>query len=147
MALRKYDTANSEQFMTPIHGLYSEHTISVEDFKDRNAGLMKNHWIDTSYCDKGEKIYELFDTDTEGEIVKELMQEWLCDNRHQVTQCIGIALRNHELSYTEWFKFVDSNSGPDELALYSLSRKYSIHSSVYNKKLCVDNSREPCLQK
>ena len=133
MALRKYDAANNEQFINPICGLYSEHSISVEDFKDRNAGLMKNRWIDTSYCDKGEKIYELFNPDTEGEIVKELMQEWLCDNRHEVTQCIGIALRNHELSYAEWFKFVDNSSGPDELALYSLSRKYGIHTSVYNK--------------
>ena len=98
MVLRKYDTANNEQFITPIHGLYPEHIISVDDFKDRNAGLMKNHWIDTSHCDKGEKVYELFDPDTDGELVKELMQEWLCDNRHEVTQCIGIALRNHELS-------------------------------------------------
>ena len=133
MALRKYDTANNEQFITPIHGLYSEHVISVEDFKDRNAGLMKNRWIDTSHCNKGEKIYELFDPDTDGEIVKESMQEWLCDNRHEVTQCIGIALQNHELSYAEWFKYVDDKSGPDELALYSLSRKYGIHTSVYNK--------------
>ena len=36
MALRKYDTANSEQFVTPIRGLYSEHVISIEDFKERN---------------------------------------------------------------------------------------------------------------
>ena len=65
--------------------------------------------------------------------MKELMQEWLCDNRHQIMECIGIALRNHELSYAEWFKYVDDKSGPDELALYSLSRKYGIHTSVYNK--------------
>ena len=42
MVLRKYDMANNEQFITPIRGLYPEHAISVEDFKDRNAGLMKN---------------------------------------------------------------------------------------------------------
>ena len=82
---------------------------------------MKNCWIDTSHGDKGEKIYKLFDPDTDGEIVKELMQEWLCDNRHEITLCIGIVLRNHEMSYAEWFKYVDDKSGPDELALYSLS--------------------------
>ena len=67
----KYDTANNEQFITPICGLYSDHVISVEDFKDRIARIIKNRWIDTSYGDKGEKIYELFDPHTDGEIVKE----------------------------------------------------------------------------
>ena len=133
MALRKYDTANSEQFVTPIRGLYPEHVISIEDFKDRYVELMKNHWIDTTHGSKGEKIYELFEPDCDGEIVKESMQEWLCDNRHQITECISIALRNHEFTYAEWFRYVDSQSGPDELALYSLARKYGIHTSVYNK--------------
>ena len=77
MALRKYDTANNEQFVTPIRGLYPEHAISIEDFKNHNTGLMKNRWIDTTHGNKGEKIYELFDLDTDGEIVKESMQEWL----------------------------------------------------------------------
>ena len=133
MALRKYDTANSEQFVTPIRGLYPEHVISIEDFKDHNVDLMKNHWIDTTHSSKGEKIYELFEPDSDGEIVKESMQEWVCDNRHQITECISIALRNHEFTYAEWFKYVDAQSGPDELALYSLARKYGIHTSVYNK--------------
>ena len=116
-----------------FRGLYLEHVISIEDFKHRNIELMKNRWIDTTHGNKGEKIYELFDLDTDGEIVKESMQEWLCDNRHQITECISIALRNHEFTYAEWFKYVDVQSGPDELALYSLSRKYGIHTSVYNK--------------
>ena len=133
MALRKYDTAYNEQFVTPIRGLYFEYAISVEEFKERNVGLMKNRWIDTTHGNNGDKIYELFDQQMEGELVKESMQEWLCDNRHQITECIGIALRNHELSYAEWFRHVDANSGPDELAIYSLSRKYGIHTSVYNK--------------
>ena len=133
MALRKYDMANSEQFVTPVRGLYSEHVISIEDFKDRNIELLKNRWIDTTHGKKGETIYELYDPDTDGEIVKESMQEWLCDNRHQITECISIALQNHEFTYVEWFRYVDAQSGPDKLALYSLSRKYGIHTSVYNK--------------
>ena len=55
MVLRKYDTANSEQFVTPIRGLYLEHAISIEDFKDRNVELMKNRWIDTTHGNKDEK--------------------------------------------------------------------------------------------
>ena len=133
MVLMKYDMANNEQFITPTHGLYPNYVISVEEFKDRNARIMKNCWIDTSHGVNGEKIYELFNPNTDGEIVKESLQEWLCDNRHEITQSIGIALRNHEMTYAEWFKYIDDQSGPDELALYSLSRKHGIHTSVFNK--------------
>ena len=133
MALCKYDGVHGERFIVPIRGLYLENRISVEEFKERNAGLMKNRWIETVSSDKGEKIYELFDPNGDGEIIKEALQEWLCDNRLEITNCISIALRNHERSYAEWFKFVDDKSGPDELALYSLSQKYGIHTSVYNK--------------
>ena len=94
---------------------------------------MKNRWIDTRHGDQGEKIYELFETEMEGEIIKESLQEWLCDNRNEIMQCIGIMLQNHEMSYAEWFKYVDDKSGPDELALYSLSCKHGIHTSVFNK--------------
>ena len=65
--------------------------------------------------------------------MKESLQEWLCDNRNEITQCIGIALRNHERNYAEWFKYVDDRSGPDELALYGLSRKHGIHTAIFNK--------------
>ena len=68
-----------------------------------------------------------------GEIIKELLQEWLCDNRYEVTQCIGIALRNHERTYAEWFKYMDDRSGLDELALYCLSRKHGVHTAIFNK--------------
>ena len=133
MALCKYDGVHGECFIVPICGLYLENRISVEEFKEHNDGLMKNRWIETVSSDKGEKIYELFDPNGDGKIIKEALQEWLCDNRLEITNCISIALRNHEQSYAEWFKFVDDKSGPDELALYSLSRKYGIHTSVYNK--------------
>ena len=33
----------------------------------------------------------------------------------------------------EWFKYVDDRSGPDELALYCLSRKHGVHTAVFNK--------------
>ena len=107
--------------------------ISVEEFKDWNAKIMKNHWIDTSHGMKGEKIYKLYNPDLDGEIVKESLQEWLCDHHHEITKSISIALCNHEMSYAEWFRFINDQSGPDELALYSLSQKHGIHTSVFNK--------------
>ena len=94
---------------------------------------MKNKWIDTQHGNSGEKIYELYDTDQEGELIKESLQEWLCDHRFEITECISIALRNHEKSYAEWFRYVDSQSGPDELAIYSLSRKHGVQTAIYNK--------------
>ena len=133
MAVYKRDIAFNELFIKPIRGLYLEHTITIEEFKDRNASVMKTKWVDTEHGSAGEKIYELYDPEKQGELVKESFQEWLCDNRNEITQCIGIALRNHEKSYAEWFRYVDSHSGPDELALYGLSRKHGIHTAVFNK--------------
>ena len=133
MAVMKLDTAFNELFIKPIRVLYKDQIISVDEFKERNPTLMKNRWIDTQHGKSGEKIYELFDPDQEGELVKESLQEWLCDHRHEITECISIALRNHEKSYAEWFRYVDSRSGPDELALYSLSRKHGVQTAIYNK--------------
>ena len=92
----KHDTVINELFIKPIRGLYREHALSVDEFKEKNATLMKNRWIDTWHGDSGEQIYELYNPTQEGEIVKESLQEWLCDNRNEITQCIGIALQNHE---------------------------------------------------
>ena len=133
MAVHKFDTAFNELFIKPIRGLYLDHTITVNEFKDRNASLMKNRWIDTQHGSTGEKIYELYDPEQEGELIKESFQEWLCDNRNEITQCIRITLKNHEKSYAEWLRYVDSRSGPDELALYSLSRKHGVQTAIFNK--------------
>ena len=129
----KRDTAFNELFTTSTHGLYLDQVISIDEFKNRNAELLKNKWIDTRHGSNGEKIYELFDENTEGEIVKESLQEWLCDNRQQITSNTSITLHNHKRSYAEWFQYIEDRSGPDELASYSLSHKYGIHTAVYNK--------------
>ena len=68
--------------------------------------------LKTVPVNKGEKIYELYEPGTDGELVKESVQEWLCDNRHQINECISIALRNNEQSYAEWFKYIEEKSGP-----------------------------------
>ena len=133
MAVLHRDIANNELFITPIRGLYDEYSMSVEEFKDKNAQIMKNRWVDTTHGDNGEKIYELFNPGEAGDIIKENLQEWLCDNRFEITSSISIALRNHERSYADWFRYIEEMSGPDELALYSLSRKYGVHTSVFNK--------------
>ena len=57
----------------------------------------------------------------------------MCDNHQQITSNISITLSNHERSYAEWFRYIEDRSGPDELALYSLSRKHGIHTAVFNQ--------------
>ena len=133
MAMFKVDLKFHEAFIKLIHGLYDEYKVTVEGFKENNVELMKGHWIDTRHGDDGGKIYELFDENMEGDLIKESMQEWMCDNRQEIIACIHIALNNHECSYAEWFKYVDDCSGPDELALYCLSGKHGVHMAVYNK--------------
>ena len=133
MAVLKRDKVFNELFIKPIHGLYSEQSITVDEFKDRHESVMKNRWVDTSHGTKDDKIYGMFDPSVDSDITKENLQEWLCDNRLEVTECISVALCNHECSYAEWFRYVDSCSGPDELALYCLSRKMGIHMAVFNK--------------
>ena len=122
-----------EAFVKPIRGLYDEYIVTVDGFKENNAELLKGRWIDTRHGSDGSKIYELFDENLNGELIKENLQEWMCDNRWEITTCISIALNMHECTYSEWFRYIDKCSSPDELALYCLSRKYGVHSAVYNK--------------
>ena len=131
MAALKRDTTFNELFIRPIRGLYDDQAITTEEFKDRYEDIVKSRWVDTTHGKNGLKIYGLFDPTTDSEIVKENLQEWLCDNRHEVTECISIALRNHERTYSEWFRYVDSSPGPNELALYCLARKHGVQVAVF----------------
>ena len=133
MATLKRDTTFNELFINPIRRLYEDQAITVEEFKDRYEDIVKSRWVDTTHGKNGLKVYSLFDPTTDSEIVKENLQEWLCDNRHEVTECISIALHNHERTYSEWFRYVYSSPGPDELALYCLARKHGVQVAVFNK--------------
>ena len=88
MAVLKRDTEFNKLFIKPIRGLYEDHAIKVNEFKDRHSGILKNRQVDTSHGTKGEKIYGMFDPSIDPDIVKENLQEWLCDNRKEVTDCI-----------------------------------------------------------
>ena len=133
MALFKVDLQFHEAFVKPIRGLYDEYIVTVDGFKENNAELLKGGWMDTQHSSDGSKIYELFDENSSGELIKVNLQEWMCDNRWEITKCILIALNMHECSYSEWFRYVEECSGPDKLALYCLFQKYGVQSAVYNK--------------
>ena len=78
MAMFTVDLKFHETLIKPICSLYDDYCVTVED---NNTELMKGCWIDTRHGDDGGKIYELFDKNMEGELIKELLQEWMCDNR------------------------------------------------------------------
>ena len=103
MAVLKRDTTFNELFIKPICSLYDDHAITVEEFKDRHKDIVRSQWVDTMHGKNGLKIYGLFDPTIDNEIIKENLQEWLCDNCFEVTECISIALCNHEHTYAEWF--------------------------------------------
>ena len=123
----------NELFIKLIRVLYDDHAITVEEFKDRHEDIVRSRWVDTTHGKNGLKIYGLFDPTIDNKIIKENLQEWLCDNRFEVIECISIALRNHKCTYAEWFQHVDSSPSPDKLALYCLACKYGIQVAVFNK--------------
>ena len=133
MAVFKRDIKNNKLFIKPIRGLYEDQVITVEEFKEHHEQISKNRWVDMTHGKNRLKIYGLYDSSCENDVVKENLQEWLCDNQYEINNCISIALRNHERTYAKWFKYVDDKSGPDELALYYLSRKHGLHTSIVNK--------------
>ena len=74
-----------EHFITPIRGLYKEYIISVEDLRTKNPELFENKVVDTASVHDGYLIYELYGDGEEGEVMKEKVQTWICDNRQDVT--------------------------------------------------------------
>ena len=68
MAVFKRGTEFNELFIKPIRGLYEEQAITVTEFKERNAGILKNRWVDTSHGENGDKIYGMFDPSTNPDI-------------------------------------------------------------------------------
>ena len=116
----------------PIKGIFTDYKTTVEEFKQKHAELMKGHWVDVRHGTDSSGIYELFEEGTSSEIIKENLQEWMCNNRYEITSCIKITLRNHNRTYAEWFKYVDDCSGPDELAIYCLCRRYGVHCAIFN---------------
>ena len=60
----------NELFIKPIHGLYKELAITVEEFKNRHKDILKERWVDMSHEKKGEKIYSMYDPNIEGDIYK-----------------------------------------------------------------------------
>ena len=122
-----------EHFIKPIRGLYKEYITMVEELTTKNLDILKNKVVDTaSVCDDY-LIYELFGDGEEGEIVKEQVQTWICDNHLEVTNSISTTLRAKKISFANWFRMSEENRSPDELLIYCLSKMSKQHTVIFNK--------------
>ena len=122
-----------ERFIKPIRGLYKEYITMVEELTTKNPDILKNKVVDTASVHDVYLIYELFGDGEEGEIVKEQVQMWICDNRLEVTNCVSATLRAKKMSFASWFRMSEENRSPDELLIYCLSKMSKRHTMIFNK--------------
>ena len=122
-----------ERFIKPIRGLYKEYITTVEELTTKNPDILKNKVVDTASVRDGYLIYELFGDGEEGEIVKEQVQTWICDNRLEVTNCVSATLQAKKMSFASWFRMSEENRSPDELLIYCLSKMSKRHTVIFNK--------------
>ena len=81
-----------ECFIMPIRGFYKEYITTVDALTTKNPEILKNKVVDTASVRDGYLIYELFSDSEEGEIVKEQVQTWICDNCLEVTNNVSATL-------------------------------------------------------
>ena len=127
--------------------LHDSRIISVDNFKRQHAELMKHHWIDSSILQTSDKqhptttgIFEVFGKKTglNASELKELLIDWMCDKRTELSNCRAIALNQSKQTFTEWLQRITLNEDfiPDELTIYCLSRFLNVHTLVYTSNFC-----------
>ena len=128
------ETREIDKFITPIRCLYNEYATTIDKFKEEHGVLLVNYELEDLGDDAEYKLYAEFSKDNDGELARELVQTWICDNRLEVTNCIRIALDNRNQSFSNWFLDSEQYSSPDELLLYCLGKQNNRHISIFNSK-------------
>ena len=123
-----------EKFIRPIRCLYSDYAMTIDKFKDEHGVLLNNYELEDLGDDVEYKLYAEFSKDGDGELARELVQTWICDNRLEVTNCIRIALDNRKQAFCNWFRDSEQYTSPDELFLYCLGKQNRLHVSIFNTK-------------
>ena len=133
MAADEEEEGEFEQFIKHTHALYSEYAISLADFVKEHSLIASKYELEDVSDDKTYKVYAEFSGTKEGELAREQMQTWICDNRFTITSSIHIALENLKLSFCNWFRDSEVYENPDELLLYCLGRQHNKHVTIFNK--------------
>ena len=123
-----------EKFIRPIWCLYSDYVMTIDKFKDEHGVLLNNYELEDLGDDAEYKLYAEFSKDGDGELARELVQTWICDNRLEITNCIRIALNNRKQAFCDWFRYSEQYTSPDELLLYCLGKQNRLHVSIFNTK-------------
>ena len=98
--------------------LHDSRIISVDNFKRQHAELMKHHWIDSSILQTSDKqhptttgIFEVYGKKTglKATELKELLIDWMCDKRTELSNCMAIALNQSKQTFTEWLQCITLN--------------------------------------
>ena len=123
-----------DKFIKPTRCLYKDYATTIEDFQQDNSLLLSNYDIEDLGADSELKLYAEFSEDGDGELSRESVQTWICDNRLEVTSCICIALDNCKLSFCNWYRASEQYSSPDEMILYCLAKQNNKHVCIFNDK-------------
>ena len=102
-----------DKFIKPIRCLYEEYAMTIEDFQRENSLLLNNYIIEDLGDDNELKLYTEFNEERDGELAREMVQTWICDNRLEVTTCVRIALDNCKLSFCNWYWASEQYPSPD----------------------------------
>ena len=124
----------NEKFIRPIRCLYSDYVMTIDKFKEDHGDLLTNYELEDLGEDAEYKLYAEFVKDGDGELSRELVQTWICDNRLEVTNCIHLALNNGKQAFCNWFHDSEQYTSPDKLLLYCLGRQNRLHVSIFNAK-------------
>ena len=132
MATSAFDT-EIERFIKPIRGLYKEYVTTIDDFLAKNEEMMEDRIIISDSMRDGFLVYEMFGDGEEGEIIREKVQTWICDNRMEVTNAVSTTLRAKKVTFGDWFRSSENNRSPDELIVYCLAKMSKCHTVIFNK--------------
>ena len=122
-----------ERFIKPIRGLYKEYVTTIDEFLAKNEEMMEDRIIISDSIRDGFLVYEMFGDGEEGEIIREKVQTWICDNRMEVTKAVSTTLRAKKVSFGDWFRSSEENRSPDELIVYCLAKMSKRHTVIFNK--------------
>ena len=114
--------------------------LSVDIFRKTRQALARSFWIDTQryVSSQGvinpQGIYDMFGefSLTNGGEVSNGLINWIYERKDELNEYMKIALRQKNLSFTEWINIASKDKNPaDEIAIFFLACMYNKHVMIY----------------